>query len=359
VRPPIISVPTPVTLAKCAEACFAYVSNQRLACKAFSIGREPGGDADVCEFTSTCSGEAELDENSGWDTYVLGSYASECDPLPTSPLKSDACGTCGGNNASCQASLVLVTAKKNVESAPTLGSIIATDKFVYPGMVADPAPSVNCSVFPNALGCAQEFESAQELESATMANGTLQHLDPAKLLKYSTVYVYLRLYGSKGSSHQLLHALGSPDLMFAFGSHFGGNRADFSLAFPSAEELGGLSQIKMWIVGGEHWLSTAQGKLFEGIDLTLTSHGVPKTHQLRLMQPLAIDAELDQLVALEWHLPEVPGGFHLPTSVRRCYQDCSRGANLRMQQLYMRAHRDGISCLCRIRPVEKWGDRRA
>merc|ERR1712216_398290 len=148
--------------------------------------------------------------------------------------------------------------------------------------------------------------------------------------------------GSKASSQHLLHSLGRPDLMFAFGSHFGGHRADFFLAHPSADELGKINKVKMWIVGGDHWLTdeSRNGRILRGVNLTVTQNGLPVGLHLPLMQPLIMDRDMDQLVTLEWHIPETPGGNHLPTSIRRCYMDCTQSGSaqgLKAEEQYLDA----------------------
>jgi hypothetical protein len=87
---------------------------------------------------------------------------------------------------------------------------------------------------------------------------------------YSQAMVYLRLYGSR-ETNQTFHELGRPDMMFAFGSHPGGTKVSFPLAFPTTEQLGPVSRVRLYIVGGEHWLTHPGkgGKRFEGIELTL------------------------------------------------------------------------------------------
>ena len=48
--------------------------------------------------------------------------------------------------------------------------------------------------------------------------------------------------------------------MFGFGSHPGGRIANFSMAFPSGDDLGVIERATVYIVGGDHWLAGEAGK---------------------------------------------------------------------------------------------------
>jgi len=98
----------------------------------------------------------------------------------------------------------------------------------------------------------------------------------------------------------------------------------------------------MWIVGGDHWLTdeSRNGRILRGVNLTVTQNGLPVGLHLPLMQPLIMDRDMDQLVTLEWHIPETPGGNHLPTSIRRCYMDCTQSGSaqgLKAEEQYVDA----------------------
>eukprot|EP01047_Picozoa_sp_COSAG01_P015964 COSAG01_NODE_806_length_13438_cov_1217.428143_7_plen_306_part_00 len=281
----------PVSIAKCAQACASYVLDKKVECVSFSLGTPEGSNSSVCEFSSQCKSVHQLIANSAWQTFIMTPPASECDPTPTSPLRPDACGLCGGSNQTCAASIELLTEPRPISTGPALGSMIARSRF---------------------------YEQPRASTDSPLAAQTSPH--------FSNVYVYLRLYGSKASTQQVLHTLGRPDIMFSFGNHLGGKRVDFPLAEPPVEDLGTIEKIKLWIVGGNHWLSRDDGEMFRGIHLRVTSSGKSVAYKVLLPTALSLDAELDQLVSIEWHLPS-NGKKTLPTSVRRCYQDCTAGTD--------------------------------
>lgn len=327
--PPRIQVGGRVSAERCAAACFEYFVDGKHACKSYAVGSIPNPEGDtldpilVCEFSDKCDDRAELiDAGSAepWDTYFLASSASECDPTPTSPLVEDACGVCGGDGSTCRATLEILAEDPLEEPAPSLGSIVANGKYMF-GDQRRVDREANCTRTPFAIACRERYLQmpvVHKTEEEVLA-------DLPKIAvregKYSTVYMYLRLTGSKGASATTLLSYGRPDLMFGFGSHPGGRVANFTMAFPHGDDLGVIERAQVFLIGGDHWLSGEDGSKFRGIRLRMTINLRVLEWVFQLQQPLELDAERDVLTIIDWQFAD---RNKLPTGIQRCHMDCSR-----------------------------------
>jgi hypothetical protein len=321
-----IRVAGPKTTERCAAACFEYIVDGSHACKSFAIGsvvNAAGQDELVCEFSADCDDRSGLIRSSAdesWDTYLLAKGAHECDPTPTSPLVEDECGVCGGDGSTCKATLEILSEEPLEEPAPSLGSIVANGKYMF-GDQRRMDQDVNCTRTPFAVACREEYlaqpvvrktdeEILADLPKIAVREG-----------KYSTVYMYLRLTGSKGASATTLLSYGRPDLMFGFGSHPGGQVANFSMAFPHGDDLGVIERAQVYLIGGDHWLAGKAGKKFRGIRLRMTINLRVLEWVFQLQQPLELDPDTDVMTIVDWQFAD---RAQLPTAIQRCHMDCSR-----------------------------------
>ena len=224
-------------------------------------------------------------QEESWDTYILAESADECDPTPTSPLVKDECGICGGDGTTCQATLEILAEEPLEQPGPALGSIVANGKYMFGDQRRIDKPA-NCTRTPFATACREKYRRkpvVQKTEEEILADLPKVAVREGK---YSSVYLYLRLYGSKGASTQTLLSYGRPDLMFGFGSHPGGRIANFSMAFPHGDDLGVIERATVYIVGGDHWLAGEAGKKFRGIRLRMTINLRLLEWVFQLQQPL-------------------------------------------------------------------------
>ena len=318
---PRIRVSGPKSVEKCASACFEYVVDGVHACKSFAIGSIPPASGEgeavaVCEFSDGCEDSDELvtgPVDEPWVTYLLATSAHPCDPTPTSPLVEDECGVCGGDGSTCRATLEILAEEPLEEPAPPLGSIVANGKFMF-GDMRRVEHAVNCTRFPFAVACREGYKTEEEVLA------TLPQVAQREG-KYSTVYMYLRLTGSKGASSTTLLSKARPDLLFGFGSHPGGQVANFTMAFPHGDDLGVITRAQLFLIGGDHWLAGKHAKRFRGLRLQMTINLRRLEWLFTLQQPLELDPEKDVLTIVDWQFAD---RAQLPVGVQRCYMDCSR-----------------------------------
>jgi hypothetical protein len=234
----------------------------------------------------------------------------------------DECGICGGDGTTCQATLEILVEEPLEQPAPALGSIVASGKYMFGDQRRVDKPA-NCTRTPFAVACREEHTQAPVTAEKTQEEIVAELPPVAKHEgKYSTVYLYLQLYGSKGASAQTLLSRGQSDLMFGFGSHPGGRVANFSMAFPHGDDLGVIERATVTIVGGDHWLASGQhGKNFRGIRLRMTINLRLLEWVFQVQKPLQLDPERDVLTIVDWRFDDRE---QLPTSIQRCHMDCSR-----------------------------------
>ena len=333
----------------CAKQCYRNAD-----CKSFSVNLLPEVEGGAyCEFSTGCQDLDELAEDAHWDTYIVSSSSSSCDPQPMSPLTLDSCGVCGGDNSTCLAVIELVTEPRSaVMELPSLGSQIAiadcrgkedcNNRFMRAATAQPPdyrgpppaPPAQDCATLATVAATkqCQEYQAATEtlkvaeaLKALTDAKGLVHRgaeLDADSAV--TSLYAFLSLTGAHGNLDSMRGGVGNAELMLAFAPHDGGDRVEFELNYPSAEALGDIHQLKFRLAGGNHFLSTSAkagvGRVLTGVNLRLTISLQRWEWRFRLDEAVQIDGAREETVSFDWSTHNSPTEERL--SIIRCRLEC-------------------------------------